>query len=308
MLESLVNFKEISERPHVAFFWGFIISTVAIITSAKIAFSIYFSGTMVNLGGIFAVLFTIIPSAFFVTLLIKKEEMLEEDFIKKHYEKKFWERHETDLLIFLFYFAGITLSFAIWALIIPITIPFFGIKIPDTFFTVQYDSVCTFHYELDICQKYRIGHVCHYNPELCQSYGVSGAVTGNVLSFGKVLGNNLGVMAFAFLFSFLFGAGAVFIIAWNASVLGVLIGHLSKELWYGLPIVGLKFLPHGIPEIAGYICAALAGGLISAAIIRMLRIGKINTGILNTVIIDALKILIFGIILLIIGAGIEVYL
>ena len=105
----------------------------------------------------------------------------------------------------------------------------------------------------------------------------------------------------AFVFALIFGAGAVFVIVWNASVLGVFIGSYSKSLWE-IPIVGLSFLPHGIPEIGAYLLAGLAGGLISAAVLR-----KNPRAVTEAIVWDAGKLLALAVILVFIGAVVEVF-
>lgn len=273
MLESLVTLKELHERPWLAFIWATILCSVAVIVSAQVSYYMRISGT--SLAGLFTVIFTLIPSVYFATLLIKKEEMLEEFYVKKHYEKKFWERHKTDILIFMFFFAGITLTFAAWTTILP-----------QDFFHVQLVTICGMRH-----------------MEICQTLGITGMTAQpQFTSFMMYLTNNLNVLMFAFIFSFIFGAGAIFIIIWNASILGVVIGYMSKAVWE-IPGASLGFLPHGIPEIAGYICAGLAGGLISAAVLR--RVDRVT---IRIVVFDALKVLVLGIILIILGAGIEAFL
>jgi len=98
-------------------------------------------------------------------------------------------------------------------------------------------------------------------------------IRGNVAienTFMKIILNNLGVLALSFLFSFLFGAGAIFILAWNASILAAAIGLAAKSLGgvKGFPLAVLAFFPHGSLEILAYFIAGMAGGLISAAITR----------------------------------------
>jgi len=98
-------------------------------------------------------------------------------------------------------------------------------------------------------------------------------VRGNIAfpdTLTKILVNNLGVLILAFLFSFLFGAGAIFILAWNASILASAIGLAAKSLGgvKGLPLAVLAFFPHGSLEILAYFIAGVAGGLISAALTR----------------------------------------
>jgi len=267
-----LNFNDLSERPYLMFLWALIMSSIAIIISLQVSFEIAVGASTFNLGGVFALLFTIIPSTYFITVLLKKEEALaEKDFAKKG-KRSMWGRHEKDIIIMLFYFAGVTIAFALWSMVLA-----------NGFFQIQ-------DYQIDKVRS-------SFSPG-----GVSGGAINDMNQFGMILTNNLQVMIFAFLFSFIFGAGAVFIIAWNASILGVFIGQLSKHLWE-VPIVGLSFIPHGIPEIGGYIAAALSGGLISAAIIR-----KSNTRVIGLVVLDALKIFGLGVMLIVLGAGIEAFL
>lgn len=279
MLESFINFRLASKKPWLVSVWAFIVSSIAIFFSTQIYSRIQVSGVSISMSGAFAALFTIIPSVYFVTLLIKREEKLEEEEISNHYKKGFFERHERDILIFLFYFLGLTLSFAVWSLVLE-----------PSFFQIQLSTICSI------------------NPSFCNSPGLTGAVTGlasrtAASSFLTYLTNNLQVTIFAFIFSIVFGAGAVFIIVWNASILGVAIGSLSKTIME-IPLYGLSYLPHGLPEIAGYICAGLAGGILSAAIIR----GHHKRGVFRTIVFDSMKILILGIFLIILGAGIEAWL
>jgi len=277
MLESFINFKEINERPWLVFVWAFIVSSVAILVSMWLSFHVLISGINVDLTGLFAVIFTIIPSVFFVTLLIKREEALEEEYIKKHYhDDRFWERHSRDLMIFLLFFAGITLAFAFWYVILPATWSMlFGAEIlSENVFMVQVSKIS-------------------------QIRGLAGSATELHPQFLPIFANNMQVMFFSFLFSFIFGAGAVFIIAWNASILGIAIGQISESLWY-IPTVSMGFVLHGVPEIAGYLAAALAGGLLSAAIIR----GH-GSEVLKKVLRDAVLILLFAFFSIICGAVIE---
>jgi hypothetical protein len=245
-----------------------------------LSYTVRISGTTLNLSGIFVVLFTIIPSVYFLTIYIKRQEGLDEKDIEKHYSRGFWMRHDRDILVFLFYFGGLTASFALWSFFCGPFNPLGGIiSCPADTFQIQLMKV----------QEIR-------------------SVTGNLLEgsgvdhykdFGRVFGNNMQVLGFAFLFSLLFGAGAVFIVVWNASILGSFIGKLS-ETFFHIPGVSLNFLPHGIPEIGGYLLAGLAGGLISAAVIRGHR-----QEILMGIIMDAVKLLALSVLFIFLGALIE---
>jgi stage II sporulation protein M len=167
------------------------------------------------------------------------------------------------------FFIGITLTFAVWSFVLP-----------QDFFQVQNSKI----------------------DQIQGSIVEGDYIRGDFGSFSLIVQNNLQVMLFAFIFSLIFGAGAIFIITWNASILGIAITRGSTYL-HEIPIVGLGYLPHGIPEILAYLCAGLAGGIISAAVIR-----KHDNRVLKAIMLDSAKILLLAIVLILIAGGIEVYL
>lgn len=260
MIESLLDFYLTEKKPWLTFIWAVLVTSIAIIISTQIQ-----PVPGVDFG-FFTVLFTIIPSVYFISLLITKEEEIEEKRLRRG-QKTFWEMHSRDILILLFYFFGVTFAYALWTF-----------ALPDGLFTSQLDKI--------------------------SSIRGTGAFTGAVAQEGvlaTIFTNNLQVLAIAFIFSLVFGAGAIFIIVWNASVLGVYIGELSKSLWQ-IPLISLSFLPHGIPEIAGYLASGLAGGLISAAILRK------RQKLMGRILWDSVKLLGWGVAFIALAAVIEVYL
>jgi uncharacterized membrane protein SpoIIM required for sporulation len=90
------------------------------------------------------------------------------------------------------------------------------------------------------------------------------------IQFMDILANNISVLMLSFLFSFLLGTGAVLILAWNASVLSAAIGQIAKHLGgvKGIPAAVLTFIPHGSFELTAYFIGAIAGGLVSVAVMR----------------------------------------
>lgn len=265
MFESLISFEEANERPWLMFVWAFIICSIAVLIAAQINYRVVLGGLSFNLSGLFAVVFAIIPSVYFTTLLIRKEELLSEKYASSKADAAFWERHGKDVMILLFFFFGMVFAFAVWTYIMP-----------GDFFQVQSSKISQIHGD------------------------ISGQLTEqDIRIFNRVLANNLQVTIFSFMFSLFFGAGAVFIIVWNASILGVFVGQLSRH-WSEIPHTTMGFLPHGIPEIAGYLCAGLAGGLISAAILR----GR-ERKVFKKVLRDCLQLFMLGVFFIFLGAGIE---
>lgn len=104
----------------------------------------------------------------------------------------------------------------------------------------------------------------------------TGHFISNLSSFITILSNNLKIMFFCLLFSVFYGMGAIFILSWNASVMGAAIGEtirqgLSSGLNNSLAVVSTSlvgYFVHGIPEIAAYFVAGLAGGIISIAAVQ----------------------------------------
>jgi len=147
--------------------------------------------------------------------------------------------------------------------------------------------------------------------------GISGnAVMG--MYFGKIMINNMKVLAFSVLFSFIYGAGAIFVIAWNSSVIGVAmgesirkgIGGFTESTGFGAVAgyssaisVGLfRYLLHGVPEILAYFVGALAGSLISVAIVRH----EYDSDLFKQTLVNCAGLFGLAALLLLIGGVIEV--
>src|SRR3989344_2946575 len=100
----------------------------------------------------------------------------------------------------------------------------------------------------------------------------------------QILMNNIKVLLFTIFFAFFYGAGALFILTWNASVIAAAIGtfirnnianyasslgYINAWSYFNVFSFGLlRYMIHGIPEIAAYFIGGLAGGIISAAVIN----------------------------------------
>ncbi|MBN2881562.1 stage II sporulation protein M [Candidatus Woesearchaeota archaeon] len=98
-----------------------------------------------------------------------------------------------------------------------------------------------------------------------------------------ILSHNLKLLMFIFLTSFIFGAGSLFIISWNASIIAVHIGETSLRFFsvmnggffakIGAYFAGFFYAMgqiffHGILEFGGFFIAAIAGGVISISLLK----------------------------------------
>jgi len=196
--------------------------------------------------------------------------------------------HNKAISFFMYMFIGITIACAVWYSVLPVSTI-------NTLFDKQ------------------IGTIQAINNQ------VSGNVIYNLSILGKIFFNNLKVLVFSILFSFVYGAGAIFILAWNASVIGAAIGNFiranisSYTNSLGLTQAGnyfhvvslglLKYSIHGIPEIAAYFYGGLAGGILSVAIIRK----HFMTKKFSTIMVDFSELILIAIGFLIAAAFLEVY-
>jgi len=169
--------------------------------------------------------------------------------------------------------------------------------------TIGGDSGQNFNFQIKtFCA---INSPSHYNYCL-EEHGIpiaTGSVSGTS-AFLSIFANNIYVLIFTILFSLAFGAGAIFILVWNASVIAAAIGIFSKGKLSGLGLGLLRYMVHGIPEISAYFVGALAGGIVSVAVIRRDLQGEGMWKILQ----DSLLMIIIAIVILVISGLMEVYL
>jgi len=216
-----------------------------------------------SVGMLMTLLITIAMTPFMVNLA-RYEEAREEELI----EKKFtiFQRYSGTLKVYAAFFCGMILSLSVIYMIIP----------EDTTKTL-------------------------FKNQLDEITAIRGKATV-IDTFEKIVINNVGVLFLCFLFSFLFGAGAIFILAWNASVLSAAIGELAKTIGgvKALPLAVIMFFPHGSLEILAYFIGGIAGGVISAAITRK------TTTKFWPVVSDSLKFIAISVVILLVAGILEV--
>lgn len=136
----------------------------------------------------------------------------------------------------------------------------------------------------------------------------SRTISTNALTSGarfvSIIGNNIGVMIFTLIFSLIFGAGAIFVLAWNASVISAAIGIFTSYKVSEIPLGLLRYMIHGFPEITAYFITALAGGIFGVGIIR----NGIGNKKFIRVLINISLLLFIAIVILLVAALMEVYL
>jgi len=282
VLESIINPLKAEKTPWEMFFVGILYSSVAILFSLWI-FRQYSSLIMVFL--------TVTVSVPLMYSTMKLEERKDLDGkSEKALLKEHWKA--IDFLLYLFF--GFLVSFTIWYIVLP----------PDlvqTMFSTQIETISSINSRIT-------------GMEITD-------MTSLFLSdaFRNILFNNIKVLIFCILFAFFYGAGAIFILTWNASVISAavgtfirnglaeyasVIGWKSAFIYLNLFTLGIfRYMTHGIFEIAAYFIGGLAGAIVSFGIINH----DFRTKRFKYVMFDALSLLIIAIVILFIAALIEVF-
>ncbi len=124
--------------------------------------------------------------------------------------------------------------------------------------------------------------------------------------FFSLLTSNVTVLIIAFVLSFFYGASAIFLVILNASIFANFIIFVADELaisvMQGL-YVFLTFLIHLVPEISGFLLAALAGGVISKAVIKEKR----NSVAFRNVFKDATILITMAFLFIVLSAFLETF-
>lgn len=269
VLEILVNPLKAKGRPWEMFFIGIVYSLVGVMLGYWV-FKSHVSLVMVA--------FTSIAAIPFVHSAIKAEERQDQE-KKEDREKSVFQKYASILTMFTFLFLGFVVVFV-----------FLFVVLPEE--TVAH----IFSSQINAISEVRTSVV-------------TGSFTQHLSTFAKILFNNVKVLLFTLLFSVVYGAGAIFILSWNASVMGAAIGDAIREkvLHVGaLQAISLSlagYFVHGIPEIFAYFAGGLAGGVLSVALVR----GGFNSLALQKAWKDCLNLTAFAALTLFFAGLIEVY-
>jgi len=274
MLEFLLSPRRAERRPIgmllIGIFYG--------LMSLLLANWVFSESVLTDYMGIIVVTFVVMFTMPFMYYLLRHEEEKE---IKYEGRFKIIGEHSRAILALLWLFVGFVIAFSFWYIFTGNTHNF----------KAQIETYCY------------INHPSNF--DLCtQEYGAN--VTGRFLSterFFVIFLNNIYVLMFTLIFSFIFGAGAIFILAWNASVIAVAVGIFAKtdiKLW---PLGIARYMIHGMPEIAAYFIGAIAGGMLSMAIVRQEFTKERTKAIFH----DFITLVLLAIIFLLIAGFVEVY-
>jgi uncharacterized membrane protein SpoIIM required for sporulation len=216
--------------------------------------------------------------------------MEEEKDIEGMEEKWLLKEHTKALKAFIFLFLGATVAFSFWYVV-------FSSHTANLAFQTQTDTI-------NFINGGVTGHI---------------ALNTSIPFLSKIFFNNMKVLIFCLLFAFVFGSGAIFILIWNASVIGAAIGNFVRSQLtavaslFGMDKIAhyfqiislglLRYSIHGVPEILAYFVAGLAGGIISIAIIRH----DFGTKKFESILLDSADLILISVGVLFLAALLEVF-
>jgi uncharacterized membrane protein SpoIIM required for sporulation len=280
MLESLINPKRAEKGPWKMFFIGLLYASLSLLL---VNFLFKNDAVLAKSSGLMVVLFCVMFSIPFMYFIIRHEEKEDEE-IETIWNV--WKVHSDAIFAFLWLFLGFIVAFSFWTILLQ----------NSNLLNSQIETYCNINSpgEIENC-------ISEYT---FTSKVISASALSNSSRFFSIIGNNFGVMIFTLIFSLIFGAGAIFVLAWNASVISAAIGIFTQYKLVDIPLGILRYMIHGFPEIAAYFITALAGGILGVGVIRH----GIKDKRFLKVLLNVLVLMGIGIIILIIAAVIEVYL
>lgn len=283
VLEAIISPKTSRKNPWIIAALSFLFVTIGILASDFLGIE----------KSIMAITLTAIPAVPFLWRLFDfEEEETEQNIVLG---SRTIARHLPIILVMSMFFIGLIAGFVFWNIALP------SDKSEQLF-------------EVQLNELRNIGAVSGRAISVNEPNNLSAqAVSFNderfTSTFEMLFFHNLGVLLIILLFSLLYGAGAVLVFVWNASIIGTFIATYAKKaavgaagsLLSGVGISTLSLVPHGSFELLAYLIASLGGGILSSAITREAH--KTNSFML--VMHDALKLTAVAIIFLAIGAFIE---
>ncbi|MBW2978558.1 stage II sporulation protein M [Candidatus Woesearchaeota archaeon] len=250
--------------------------------TAAIFLSIWIFEEYASLVMVFLTVMGALP-LFYATM--KKEEAKDSTIIG---EKTLLKEHAHALRYLFYTFIGFSIAYTLWYILLPA-------GMSANLFKVQTQTIANLN-------QHVTGHAA------------------KISLLNKIFLNNVKVMIFCVLFAFVYGSGAIFILSWNASVIGAAAGnfirnHVAKYAestglakigvyFHGASLSVLRYSLHGIPEIMAYFVAGMAGGILSVAVIRK----EYKKKQFEKILLDASDLILISVFILFVAALLEVFL
>ncbi len=252
-------------------FFIFVLSFLYVLLGFIVSF--LFFGNTVSIATMFTLTLLLSPS---LAHILGREEIIERSSGLTH----FYRNHKDVFKVYFFCFLGLFAGFLV--------LSWYG------------DFTSIFQFQTFFLENQR-----GLTTELLSEFkeGFTGPSMSNVFA---LFSENLFVVIISFILSIFYGAGAIFLIVLNSSIfvafINVVYGYASKygaSLQYLLGSTSIYF----IPEITGFMLAAIAGGILSTAIYRE----KLFSDSFHNVLKNCIVLLILAIAVIFISAVLEIY-
>ncbi|MBW2989859.1 stage II sporulation protein M [Candidatus Woesearchaeota archaeon] len=245
-------------------------------SSLAVILSLWIFKSHASLVMVFLTVTACVPIMYGTMKLEEKKDMSIND------EKLLIKEHGKALSFFIYLFLGITISFTLWYIFLPA-------NITNVLFSIQTKTITDINTQ------------------------ITGQSINQFSLFSRIFLNNVKVLILCIIFAFIYGFGAIFILTWNASVIGTAIGNFVRSnisnspgfaLYFKMTSLGiLRYMIHGIPEILAYFIGGLAAGIISIAIIKH----DFRSKKFHHVLMDSTDMLLLSLAVLLVAALIEVF-
>ena len=259
----------IIRHPSLALALGFIYSLLGYILA-----NMFFIDKQVSIAMLFITTLLVVP-----TMIIALSDQMKHEATQ---HENFFQSHRSIFLGYIYMFVGAFMGYMVLGI-----------------FADQY-ILKIFEYQLDFLKKQE-----GLSLQVLNQF-FENRPAPQLESVLSILQHNLSVVLVCFIISLFVGAGGVFLVLLNASVFSsfaiVMIKYLTETLRQAVLVIGI-FSLHVIPEAGAFMVAAIAGGILSKAVIAE----KWGTANFKKVVKDAGKLLAFACILIILAGFIEVY-
>lgn len=245
-------------------------------SSVAVLLSLWVFKPHASLVAVFLTVTACVPMMYGTMKLEEKKDLEIKD------EKILLKEHGRALSFFIFMFLGITISFTLWYVFLPA-------DLTNSLFSIQTKTISDINTQ------------------------ITGQGINQVTLFSKIFLNNIKVLIFCLIFAFIYGFGAIFILTWNASVIGTAIGNFVRSNIPSTPSVAnyfeitslglLRYMVHGIPEILAYFMGGLSAGIISIAIIKH----DFRSEKFQRVLLDSADLLLLSLVVLLVAALLEAF-
>lgn len=225
----------------------------------------FFFGSAASIVAVFTLTLLLVPALYHLV-------SLEENIERRKGIHGFFRNHRDFFKIFGLAFLGIVLGLVVISFVLPADL-----------FVYQHEFLVR-HHGLYLMEEFAQSP---YMPAFSDVW--------SVFSF------NVYVVLICLVLSVFYGAGAVFLIVFNASLFASFFFHVINNI--GSKASGLVLFIHFIPELAGFLLVAIAGSILSVAIIRE----RWGDPYFRNVVQNAVLMFVFSVILLFIAALLEVF-